>query len=646
MAVLPSASVSVSDTAGAFAGGTGYCVVIGCAETNADITPRVFSSVDSLIAQHGYCPAVSYAAMHFDETKKPIIFVGLPKATAGVAGSHDSTGVTGTSRISVAAGANGYLEEVDAVLTVVTGGTVGANGITFNLSLDGGRTEKLVRLGTASSYTIPYVGIVLSFGAGTLVADDVFTFRTTAPMWDSAGMSSAKTALAAQSKLSRSWLVVGDLANSTFAGYVTTAVNGYETANDRFTYARAQVKDRAPLAKAAKYQVRMVGAPSLTFAEVGATGDTITRATGSWITDGFAVGDYVTVTDTASNNVSGVIAALSATVITLDTADLVNETTAAATVVASPMLTFAEVGATGDTITRSSGSWIADGFAVGDTVTITGTAGNNVTGPIAALSATVMTMDTTDLNAETIGMRSVTIEKSQTMAAWVSAQATAFASVDAQKRIDLGLGRGRKLCPVTGYEFRRPVQWAASLREYRFDLHIPCWRKSDGPLDGWDLEDEDGTLVEFDERVTGGALADRFTCFRTWANGPNGAYIALSMTRATEASLLSRTHNMAVANLVCTIVQAETENAVGQVLQLNDDGTATTASLAIIEGRVNSALQRNVLQTGPEGRRASKAVWTASKTDLLNTPGATLNGVTDLVINGTLEQIATSVRVR
>ncbi len=647
MAELPSASVTINDVAGAFGGGTVYIVVMACAQANADITPRVFTSTKALISQHRYSSGVDYCALHFEKTKKPVIFVGLPVTTAGTIAQQDSSAVTGTAEVSVAAAADGVFEECDGVVTVVDGGTVGTNQITFDLSLDRNRTKKRIRLGTATSYTIPYVGIVVSFDTGgTLVAGDVFSFRTTAPMWSGANLTLARQALAAQQKLSRSWLVDGDLPNSTFAGYVTTEANAYETANDRFIYARAQVKDKAR-AKMARYLKRMTGSATLTFAEVGATGDTITRSTGSWITDGFAVGDIITVAGSVSNNVTGPIASLSATVITLDTTDLVAEATVAGcSVVGSAGLTFAEVGSTGDTVTRSAGSWISDGFAVGDTVAITGTASNNVTGAIAALSATVLTFGDTDLVAESIRSDQVTLEISQTMADYVSDMDAAFATVDGQKRIDLGLGRARKTSPITGYAFRRPAAWAASIREYEHDLQIPCWRKSDGPLDGWDLEDTDGTVVEYDERTDGGALAARFTCFRTYSNGPNGTFIALSLTRATEASLLSRTHNMAVANLCCAVTHAETENAIGQVLVLNDDGTGTDASLGLIEERVNTALQINLLQQKSEGQRASSAKWSASRTDILNIPGAELTGVVDLRINGTLEKITTTVRIQ
>ena len=69
----------------------------------------------------------------------------------------------------------------------------------------------------------------------------------------------------------------------------------------------------------------LTGSPTLTFAEVGATGDTITRSAGSWITDGFAVGMLVRVRGSALNNVTGTIAALTATVLTFGTTDLANE---------------------------------------------------------------------------------------------------------------------------------------------------------------------------------------------------------------------------------------------------------------------------------------------------------------------------------
>lgn len=564
MAELPNASVTIDDEAGAFGGGTGYIVVMGCAASNADGVPRVFSSTRSLLDNHDYTPAVSYCASHFSETGLPVIFVPMPIATAGVVGSEDDTGVMGTSVVTATAGVSGALEQVDGRVEVVDGGTIGTDQIVLSLSLNGGRTESTVRLGTANSYVIPYIGVTLAFAAGRVDAGDVFTFRTTAPMWDSAGLAAAKTALASQLKLARTWLVVGDLPNSTFAGYVTTQANAYETADDRFVFARCSVKDRLPLPKKSK-----VGGETLTFNTVG------------------------------------------------------------------------------DTITRSAGSWLDDGLAVGDVVSIDGTVSNDgASFPITTLTATVLTTSTNLVN-ETIDSEDVDIVKVQTKATWMSALDTAFASVDSQRRIDLAAGRAWKQDPITGALLRRPASWAASLREYSHDVHIPTFRKSDGPLDGWSLEDEDGNITdEFDERTDGGGLAGRFTCFRTYSNGPRGAFLALDLTRASDGSLLSRAHNMAVVNVACTVCQAETEHAIGQVLELADDGKATPAARQKIESRVNSALQRALLQAGSEGARASYAKWSASASDVLNVPGAEMTGTLELRLNGTLERITTRVLVQ
>lgn len=648
MALIPSASTSLDPTAGSSGAGTGYLVLLFACALSADVTPRVFASSTAMYQQHGYCEAVEYMAIHADEAKTPVIGVGLPIVTAGTIGQLDQSGVTGTCDVTVAAGANGILAESDVEIEVDVGGTVGTDSIKLLVSLDGGRTQKPARLGTALTYTVPFHGHVLTFKTGTtLIAGDVITYKTKAPRWDQAGVASARTALAAQLKLSRSWLLIGDLVDEDDATDVVTEANSYETANQRFVYARAQVRDAYVAAKKSKTRVHMTGAPSVTFAEVGATGDTITRATGSFVTDGFTTGMVVTVVSALNPFANAVITNVTATVLTLDTQDLVAETTSAVTITGSEKLTFAEVGVTGDTITRTIGSWVADGFKAGDAITITGTASNNlVSAVVTDVTATVLTLDTGDLVAEVIGSFGVSITApAESLTEHVAAADAEWTDIDAEPRIDLGIGRARKLSPFTGYRYRRPVAWAASIREYQHDVHVPIFAKAFGPLKGWDLEDENGNLVEYDERVTGGALAGRFTCFRTWSNGPSGAFIALDLTRDEDDTVLSRTQNIAVTNLAMSTVQRAAENAIGVILQRNADDTGTPASLQLLEETVNTDLAIALLQPGKEGPRAQSARWEASRTDVLAGAGATLSGVLALKVGAVLEHINTVVRV-
>lgn len=649
MATLPSASTTVTTTAGSRAGGDDILAVWSPVATNADLTPRQFGSAAAIYALHGYSEGLEYAALHFQETGKPVLFQGLPIDTAGAVSRENTSGNSGTSTTTVTAASAGVLHEHDGVLRVPTGGggTIGSSQIKLELSLDGGRSFKKVLLGTATSYAIPYVGVTVSFGAGTLVAGDtVHTWHGSAPRSATADWTTARGNLAAQPKQFRSILLNGPVQNSTEAGAFRDELNAYETANERFVFGRCEVPDRLPLAALSATSVNMTGTPTVTFAEVGVTGDTIARSAGSFISDGFVVGDLATVSGSALNDGDYVIDALSATVITLDTEDLDAEVIAC-TITAQPALTFSN---SGETITRNRGSWLTDGFRVGDSVTVAGTSGalNDFTATITVLTATVMTFGAGSVDAdEVIGVNDVTISAGQTKAAWMAAQDAAFASIDDEPRISIAAGKGRKRSPFSGWSYRRSTAWAASLREFSaLDLNVATWRKQDGPT-GFDLLDADNNLAEWDDYADGGAgSAARFTTFRSYPNGPAGAFIAQDLTRAGDGEILSYVHNEAVVNVACKTVQSATENIIGRSLVLNDDGTATTEALNTIQSEVQAELELALLQNRGEGPRASSAIWQPAADDVLNVPDAILNGTLILNLLGTIHSVSTVVRVR
>jgi hypothetical protein len=641
---LPSATTSVQDQAGAAATGLDVvCIFTPCA-ASADYVPRQLGSAAAVYAQHGYCEGVEYAALHADKTKKPFLVCGLPIVTVGAVSRVDKSGNTGTSVATVTAGGTGILAEHEGIIKVdhdagVTV-TIGTDQIRLKYSLDGGRTYKSYRLSTASSFTLPYINATASFAAGTLKGGEtVITWFGSAPRSDSAGWALARAALAAQQRGFRSIVLCGDVQNSTEANAFNTQLDSYETANERFVYGRASVLDRAPLAALSKTPVSMTGGPTVTFAST-----TATRSAGSFITDGFAVGDSFTVTGSVSNNYTKVITVLTATVMTFASGGVVEGPVSNVVITAVPTLTFAAT----TTATLNRGSFLTDGFRIGDSVTFAGTVSNNATRVVTAVSALVLTF-ASGIASEVIGVgASVTVTAGQTKAAWMSTIDAAFAAVDAHFRISLSAGRGRVLSPFSGWLARRPAGWAASLREYQHDLHRTTWRKSDGPS-GFDLFDAAGNLVEWDDRVDGeAACAARFTAFRTWANGPLGSFIALSLTRATEGSLLAHTSNVAVVNLVCTTVQLNTENAaIGVDLDLNADGTATPDSLAMISKQVNNALSQAVLVNKlGEGKRASACKWTPDATTLFNVATPVLTGVTNLLLKGIVHSVTTSVVVQ
>jgi hypothetical protein len=645
---LPSAQTRLDSSASAASVATKLITVIAPVPLNADCVPWMVGNAGALYTENGYSKGVDFVADYIEKTKLPVLFVPVPIAAAGTVGRFDTTGNTNTSAVSVAVGAYGSLDETDGAVRINEGGVVGTDQISFDLSLDGGRSWKVgLKLGTASTYTVPYVGLVVSFAGGSLTAGEtVLTWKSTAPMWDTTGLTAAKVALQAQLQQSRMWYVDGDVVNSTFAGYVLTAINAYETASERYCVAKVALKDRLPYATLSHATVQNTGVYTMSFLEVSTTGDTITRSGGSFVTDGFHNGGWVRITGSVSNNVQGVVASVAALVLTLGSLDLVTEATVSGvTITCEQALTFGDNGGSEDTITRSAGSWLEDGFRVGDSITITGSASNNVTKTITTLTATVLSVATGSFAAEVVGSVDVTIVAGQTKAAHLIANNAAFASISG-KRIDLGHGRGFSLSPFLGFYMRRSVQWFDAIRMFQHDVHIASWEKDMGPLDGVSLEDLNGTLVEHDERIDSGALAAGFTCMRSWGNGPRGAFIARSVTRDTPNTVLSATENVVVASLAQTVSQMEAENVVGKNLRLKLDGTATSESLSSIGDKIDGALSRNLLaDVQNEGQRASLAYVTLATDDDLSGVDATLNGVVTLVINGKIAHVNLSVRV-
>lgn len=648
MPSLPGANTSVSDTSSAAASGLDTICILAPVPQNADLVPRLFGSAAAIFVQHGYSEGVEYYAMHRELTRKPCLFVGCPIGTPGAISREDTSGNTDTCVTTVTAGGDGVLTEHDGELSVISGGIIGTDQIILGLSLDGGRNVKRIRLGTGNSYTDPYAGFSVAFAAGSLTTGEtIHTWHGSGPLVDTNDLQAAREALAEQALGFRSVLLIGDLQTSAEAQDYLDELNAYATANQRFTGGRASVRDRAAEASLSVATVRMTGDPSLTF---DTTGDTITRDSGSWIDDGFKVGDVFTVDGSDSNDSPASpprITALTGSVLT-SSVNLVNEgPTAGVTVTAETGILFTN---SGETVRRSRGSWLNDGFRVGDSITIEGTATatNDGTFTIATLTSVLMTLGASSVDAdETIGGSDVSITGSaaQTKAGWMADIADEFEPIDDSPRINLAAGRAALGSFFTEWDYRRSPAWEASIREYQHDLHVATWRKSDGPLRG-DLYDTDGNLAEWDDRIDGGAgCANRFTTYRTWANGPRGAFIAMDLTRAVDSSPRLLQNNERVISLACTTVQLNTENVVGRSLVLDSDGHATQDSLSTIESEVNAALELALLQNRGEGQRASKAVWTASRDDILNIPEATLTGVLTLDLLGTIHTVNTTVRI-
>lgn len=208
---LPDVEVEVLDGAlGVMPPGSGRpMAIVGVAEKGPLNTPAAFARIDAIISNYGYGPAVEAAAYALERYGKPVVFVRsgdsepaeIPDAdesvmTYGGCDELDDSGVTGTSTITIASGAT-CNDDYEAVVRFLSDGTIGQAGITYQWSLDGGRTWSAVTaLGTANSITIPNSGgAKIDLGVGDINAGDKVSFRCVAPRWTAQELSDALKSL-------------------------------------------------------------------------------------------------------------------------------------------------------------------------------------------------------------------------------------------------------------------------------------------------------------------------------------------------------------------------------------------------------------------------------------------------------------------
>lgn len=157
-----------------------------------------------------------------------VLAIGVPVVTLGTATSVVSTVPGGsTSAVTVTLDStNGAWMASFVRVKITTGGTRGTAGIKFQISLDAGRNfTPDISLGVATTYAIPNTGITINFGAGTLVAGDYYSFSTTGPKWNIAGVSAAITALQNSSYALTGW--GGMHLVGVAAGTDATSLQGY-----------------------------------------------------------------------------------------------------------------------------------------------------------------------------------------------------------------------------------------------------------------------------------------------------------------------------------------------------------------------------------------------------------------------------------
>jgi hypothetical protein len=157
-------------------------------------TPTSFARGKYVQQNFGDGPLVESACHAIERYGKPVVLVRTATTNAGSYGALDTSGVTGTSVVTLHDAVT-PVDHYEILFVVVHGGTIGAAGITYQYSLDGGRTMSPVKaLGTAN-FVVLEMAARLDLAAGTLLAGDRVSVRAKSPVWSATDLGTALAAL-------------------------------------------------------------------------------------------------------------------------------------------------------------------------------------------------------------------------------------------------------------------------------------------------------------------------------------------------------------------------------------------------------------------------------------------------------------------
>lgn len=214
MSTLPEVTVTIlQNSLGLQSPGDGDALAIVAPSLSGTAnTPGLYGRATAAKADFGDVGQLSEAAaIGLELTGRPVVLVKCATTTAGAIGTVVTSGVTGTA-VPVATSGVEPVDDYEAYVIVVDGGTLETSGITYQWSDDDGRTlSPVTALGTATSITFPGsrgIGFTLdpaSAEVTKLIAfavearEELLDHLANVTAHDAADTSAAQVALAASS---------------------------------------------------------------------------------------------------------------------------------------------------------------------------------------------------------------------------------------------------------------------------------------------------------------------------------------------------------------------------------------------------------------------------------------------------------------
>lgn len=181
-------------------GNEGICAILASSTSGTRNQPTSHNDETLAKTEFGWGPLTDIAAYVMPETQKQVVLVRPDCTTTG---AYSAIVKAGGGTATPAATASTYpYDDFSVVITFVTGGALGSAGITYKVSLDGGKTYGAVTaLGTALILTVPNTGISITLGTATqtILAGQTETFTTTRPLATNVDLPDALEALRATS---------------------------------------------------------------------------------------------------------------------------------------------------------------------------------------------------------------------------------------------------------------------------------------------------------------------------------------------------------------------------------------------------------------------------------------------------------------
>jgi hypothetical protein len=194
-------------------GADGICAIIAPSATGTANQAASYAKGRTLGEDFGGGLLPEFGAWMLQFTEKPIVAV---RATASVAAALSAVSHVGAGT-SVVTATGTPVDDYQASVKIVAGGTIGVAGATYQVTLDGGVSwSPVTALGVATSIALltptgGATGITVAFAAGTLLAAQTETFTATAARMNNADLVLALEALRVSSLPFESILVAGPL---------------------------------------------------------------------------------------------------------------------------------------------------------------------------------------------------------------------------------------------------------------------------------------------------------------------------------------------------------------------------------------------------------------------------------------------------